>query len=261
MNKKVYVKESAENKKKIISEKKRKLKKAVVIVAGAFAALCILCAVLYAVDEMLKKTSTLSPEGIIESTQTNLTADGKTYIGYYTADYDADIFRDEEYLEKDRKIRYYDRNGSSYTLDDYDEDELDEGARFFKEYFAAVIGGNFEKYRTMFTGEYKAYPLGLEKNPETAKFPMQRIYDIDVRVLGKTDKNDKSVVYNGKNAVYGIYELTYRILKNDGEFRKDLSGKATKPVIIELVTTDPGTDKEKTLIKNYYYAKDGMKAA
>ena len=85
---------------------------------------------------------------------------------------------------------------------------------------------------------------------------MQRIYDIEITELGRTDPSDTSYEYKNMPAVFGVYEVNYKILKNDGEFRYDLTEGGTIPLIFELVTTGVGTQNEKTLIKNIYKYTD-----
>lgn len=255
MNKKFSKPGYEEKKSSVVPAKKKNLKRAVVIVIAVMAVLCVLYLVLAAIDGALKE----SPKGTLESTQKNVNLEGKTYINYYEPDYNTDIFEDKEYLAKNRKIRYIIPNNSgkmSFILDEQPVHELTEGQRFFVKYFGAVTKGDYEAYGKMFAKEYLDDPDGFEKHPSDKKFPMQRIYDITVTELGRSDPTDSSYTYNGERAIFGVYEVSYKILKNDGEFRYDLPEGGEIPVIFELVTTGAGTENEKTLIKEYYRYAD-----
>ena len=85
---------------------------------------------------------------------------------------------------------------------------------------------------------------------------MQRLYDITVTELGRTDPTDTQYSYNGMPAVFGVYEVSYKILKNDGEFRHDIPSGGEVPLIFEIVTTGAGTADELTLIKDVYKYTD-----
>ena len=242
---------SSGSKAEIVKAKKKKLKKVVIVVICLFAFLGILCAVLSIISERLKEDN--------ETIKDNNNLDGKNYINYYKPDYETDIFEDEDYLAKNRTIQYViptESGKTSIVLDEYDYLALDEGQRFFVDYFYTVTNGNCDEYHGMFTEEYKANPKGFEKSPSGRVFPMQRIYDISVTVLAKSNPKDASYVYNGESAVFGIYEVSYKILKNDGEFRADLADGGSIPLIFELVTTGAGTENEKTLINNVYKYSD-----
>lgn len=254
MNKK-FTKEgsSAEKRVSVVAQKKKNLKRAVIVVASVMIGLCILCGVLYAVSELLKNANNKSNQ------EQKFEIDGKSYINYYEADYESNIFEDQDYLKKDRTIKYKvptETGGISIVLDEYEYDELTEGQRFFVSYFDAVISGNTERYHKIFAKEYTENPGGFEIKPLDRTFPMQRIYDIKITELGRTNPNDKSYVYGSKPAVFGVYEVSYKIMKNDGEFRPDLPSDAEKPLIFEIVTTDAGSENELTLIKNIYSYTD-----
>ena len=247
-----FSKENGKKAPSILPQKKKNLKKAVIIVSIVLATLVLLCGVLYFVNETLKN-------GRISGENTEPDTNAKNYVNFYTPDYEINIFEDEEYLKKNRNI-YYEvptaTGSAKIVLDEYEENELDAGQRFFTEYFGIVTGGEYEKYHKLFTDEYIKDPSGFEKHPADRKFTMQRIYDINVKELAKTPPDDKSYTYNGKPAVFGVYEVGYKIMKNDGEFRTDVESDMVIPVIFETVTAGYGSEDEKTLIKNIYRYQD-----
>ena len=252
MNKK-YQKPGVSARPSVVPEKKRHLKRAVIVVLAVFALLIALCLALYGAQKLLQDRGSQS-----DKRQTPL-LDGKNYINFYEPDYDANIYEDKDYLAKNRSIRYVvpgDGGSVGIVLDEYDDASLTEGQRFFKRYFKALADGDTEAYHGMFTAEYIAEPEGFETHPADREFPMQRVYDITVTELGRSDPADTSFSYNGEPAVFGVYEVRYKILKNDGELRYDLPENGENPLIFELVTTGAGTENEKTLIKNQYKYAD-----
>lgn len=243
--------EAERAKAKIIRAKKRRLKRACIIVCAAFVLCGVLLAVLSGIDHALKASSDT------DEPQTP-SLNGKHYINFYEPDYDADILSDSDYLAENRTLRYVipaSTGSMSLVLDEYDTSELTEGQRFFVRYFAALIAGDTDAYHTFFSSEYIEAP-GFETHPTDRIFPAQRIYDVTVTELGRTDPTDTSYTYNGQPAVFGVYEVRYKILKNDGELRYDLPEGGENPLIFELVTTDVGTENETTLIKAQYKYAD-----
>ena len=67
---------------------------------------------------------------------------------------------------------------------------------------------------------------------------------------------DKNNVYEGKQAVFGVYEVCYCIKKNVGEFRLGLPSDKVVPVIYQTATTDIGTENEKTVLTKAYLYDD-----
>lgn len=237
------------DRKSIVPQKRKNLKRAIAVVFVVFAVLLLLCFVLERVDSSLKGDGA-GPSGYGEL---NFNSEGILSVDYYEPDYDADIFSEKDYLAENRSIRYIDGN-ISIVLDEYEDTELDAGQRFFKSYFYAVNHGDYESYREMIADDYDGNPKVYGKNPKTKKFPMQRIYDVTVKKLVVSE--DKNNVYEGKQAVFGVYEVCYCIKKNDGEFRLGLPSDKVVPVIYQTATTDIGTENEKTVLTKAYLYDD-----
>ncbi len=175
----------------------------------------------------------------------------RNFRNYYKADWDADLSRDSEYMEKNRLIMYTGANGAQYAIDDIPKEQLHEGHLFFQKYFDTIISGNYEEYPDLFVKKYRDNPVGFEKNVERS-FPPQRIYDITVKELSRTFGSQGSYNYDGQDCEYGYYVVEFKILKNDAHFRRDLAENASRPLIYELVTFNAGTKDEKTYIRNLY---------
>lgn len=233
-------------------KKKRALKKGILIILSAFAVLAILCGILALVLHFVRRKPETAPP-------VNRDVTGKAYINYYEPDYAADIFKESAYLALDRSIRYTvqgEASSYSYVLSEHSPEALTEGGRFFLTYFDAVTHGNYEAYHGFFTDEYAADPTGFEKHPTDRVFPMQRLYDMRVTELYRTEPGDTAYIYRGEPVVYGVYEVRYKIRKNDGEFRVDLPSDAEMPLIFELMTQNAGTENELTLIRDIYRYED-----
>lgn len=221
------------------------------ILLRAVTVVCVCLVLLFAAAvliERYQKREVSLP--VIQSENDYLT---KSFRSYYPVDFDADLSKDKEYTALNREIMYSDSSGSgiTYSLSDLEKSELNEGQRFFKKYFEMAINGDYELYPELFTDNYKKEPVGFEKTIER-EFPPQRIYNITIKEIARTDKNSTEYTYEGKPCVFGFYEVSFMILKNDGCFRRDLPENASRPLIFELVTFDCETDSEKTLIKNLY---------
>ncbi len=245
------VKKAGKKESSLVNAKKRRLKRVILLVCAVFVLLGAVCAVLAGVNRALVR-SRPAKEPEVPSLE------GKHYINFCEPDYDADILKDADYLAKERTLRYVipgSTGRTSLVLDEYESEALTEGQRFFVRYFEALVAGDTDTYHSFFSEEYVKEP-GFETHPTDRVFPPQRIYDVTITELGRTDPTDVSYTYNGKSAVFGVYEVRYKILKNDGELRYDLPEDGENPLIFELVTTDVGTENETTLIKAQYKYSD-----
>jgi len=149
----------------------------------------------------------------------------KRYYYFYPADYDVNIFEDEEYLGKNRYIEYK-RGAVSVLITNDNFDEYGRPLVFFNEYFNAVINGDVEKYNAFFSEDYKN-----EDNKRFEGFTMQRIYNITVELLSET------VIEEGKYYGYNryIFKVSYMILRNDGTFRDDMGSDGSVPLNFEIL--------------------------
>lgn len=144
---------------------------------------------------------------------------------FYPANYDEDIYADEEYKQKERRIAY--KNGAdTYYLDEGDYKEHGRTIEFFGRYFDTVINGRYEEYDDYFTDFY------FENQSNKERFTPQKIYDIMVTLLGST-ASEGITTYN--------YYVEFKIVKNNGTFRNDIGSNASRRVVYELVESDNGT--------------------
>lgn len=197
--------------------KKRLLKIAIIILA--------VFAVLVLFDFALEK-------GLFDRPQQDDTGTREP-IFFFNPDYDFDIFTDEAYLDLDRSLHFSDDGGTSTAIltDENSYNSAHRTARFFKEYFDAVIMGDYEKYNSLFTDEY------LKKNGAKDRFTMQMIYNMEAVLLRSEDHDDGTTLYE--------FEVRYAIRRNNGTFRDDLDSGVTRP---QLYVIREGSDTGSLLI-------------
>ena len=131
---------------------------------------------------------------------------------WYQADFSENIYDDEEYVKLIEYgfISYTD--GSVTLLIDKDSaksygDEID----FMVGYLYSIIDGDANKYNSYFSDLY------YKRHTKKDSFTMQKIYDVSLT-------KDNVELVEDKNGDYTRYTfvLSYRILKNNGTFRKDI---------------------------------------
>lgn len=152
---------------------------------------------------------------------------------FYSPDYETDILSDSEYLELDRTVSYTE---GAIT---YRDAELDNyyGTPVIKDYLEALINGDCEKYKSLFTEEYKSN--SKNKIPET--FPQQRVYNISVTRIGEPymyKADDLDGKYTG--IIRYVYSVSYMIQYNTGTVRDDIDSESMRPLVIEVFETPDG---------------------
>ncbi len=162
-------------------------------------------------------------------------SDGSGYepldILFAPADYETDIFEDQNYLSMNRAIKYIDGAQSTEVALDEDGSYFGEGLVFFQNYFNCVIGGDYEAYQTLISDDYdtkNAYPI-----PEM--FTMQKIHNISVEHRADAD----TIV--SQNEVRRYYVVKYQIYQNNGTFRDDIRPTDVLPLLFELTTVGEET--------------------
>ena len=192
--------------KKVNLTKKKALK--VLLAAVVVCALIVGCVLLYNLLRPKKDTLVIDKN-----------------IVFSTVDYDYNIFDDVVYRSKSRDLMYQ-SYGVTELVTDSNKSEFGPSSRLFLNYFDTVINGRFDDYRKLFTQFFfKHYRI-----PQ--KFTMQKIYDINVRLMNQSrdEKND--------GAYYEYYEVNYKIMNNNGTFRGDVPSNIERSVCFELYVTD-----------------------
>lgn len=182
---------------------------------------------------------------VIVSVVYEVTVNGDYYTAFYSdgsgyepldilfapADYEDNIFEDENYMRMNRDIKYIDGAQSTEVALDEDGAYLGEGLTFFQTYFNCVINGDYETYQTLISEDYDengAYPV-----PD--RFTMQKIHSISVEHRGDAD----TVV--SQNEVRRYYVVKYQIYQNNGTFRDDIRPTDVLPLLFELSTVGETT--------------------
>lgn len=132
-------------------------------------------------------------------------------------DNEIDIEGDEEYLALDRNL-YFKTGGLEYAVT-ADDEELDEGAAFFLEYFNAVLHGDEDRYNSMFSETYFVTYIPQEE------FTKQMIYDMHIELISRTENGDTLNL---------TYYVDYKIHRNNGTFRRDILHDASRKLCFVL---------------------------
>lgn len=142
---------------------------------------------------------------------------------FYEPDYEANIFENEEYLQKNRAIEY--TEGAVSTIITEDEYSQYGGALLMlADYIDSIIKGDAQAYAAFFSDSFKS------KVALPDRFAMQKLYNINITKLSKTDKTDN----NGEYTEY-VYRVSYMIMKNDGTFRSDMGSDAARPQELTII--------------------------
>lgn len=185
-------------------------KKGVIIGLLSFTAVFLLaalsCLVLFLIDFLIPDRSD----------------DGLNDISFATPDYTYDISLDDEYMAEDRRVWVNDGVLSAPIDDeDYSDNQL---YIFFAKYFTALQTGDAASLKSCYSDEL----VSTLKLPN--KLSMQRVYDIMLYYRSGESKTDPSgIIYTEY-----VYRFEYKIMKNDGVFRRDLESDAIRPQIVTV---------------------------
>ena len=141
---------------------------------------------------------------------------------FYESDYELDPTEDEEYMGLDRQLWY--KNGNLAVGGELEESawvDYNDAVAFFARYFRTAIAGDAETYNTFFTDRYYRDAKPYER------FAPQMIYDIHVEQLSETVNSDGSTVW--------MFNVEYKIHRNDGTFRNDIPSDGSKKLLFTLI--------------------------
>ena len=165
----------------------------------------------------------------LESHKSNYSSDYMDRIkslSFYPADYDEDIFTDEEYMAQNRYISYT-KGMNTFTITDDDYDAYDPTVGFFADYFNTVINGDYENYNSYFSEEY------FKNQSNKERFTPQKLYDIEI-------KNKSTTINEEDGSTSYIYYVDYKIMKNNGTFRNDMESDSIRTLVYQLIMSDDG---------------------
>ncbi len=145
-------------------------------------------------------------------------------IRFEYPDFEEDILKDPVYLDKQRLMAF--KYGGQMTLineDDYDQ--YDPAINLMHTYFQAAIHGWLETYNECFSDAYHEANDGEREED----FTMQRIYDMEIELLGQI----KDPANSDLNRSY--FRVEYKIQKNNGTFRDDMGSDCSLAQVFEIV--------------------------
>lgn len=140
-------------------------------------------------------------------------------ITFYPADYEHNIFGDEEYMQEERRILYTEGGQSRFLTEEEYNINDNPVLLFLSKYFEFLINGDAENLKACYSDRMvKALDL-----PDA--ITMQRLYDINIEYISVADKVGK-----GGDEYYEYqYKIDYKIMRNDGTFRRDIESRSSKP--------------------------------
>ena len=140
-------------------------------------------------------------------------------IDFYPVDEHLDIRTDPEYAQLDHRVHYNDpATGATYSLEAEELASAEPYACFFYYYFDSVISGDASLYATYFSDSY------LRENELPDDFTPQMIYDIRITPHS-----------SGDTELGSAYLVDYKILRNNGTFRRDIGSNASRTLVFYLV--------------------------
>jgi hypothetical protein len=150
---------------------------------------------------------------------------------YYEADYNENIFENEEYMKhafSGMKISVKEEGNYSKVYPFGDRESAEEafgeaaghkyGARALSDYFYTLLNGcntkgKRERFFALFSKDYR---IVGEKNSAPGTFPQQKIYDLYFEYVGESAAYDGTVCYE--------WYVSYRVIRNDGTVLNYSSG-------------------------------------
>ena len=215
-------------------EEREKRKKIFLIAVGVVIGILILLGlvtfILSAIDNYNKSKTRDKEEKILK--QTNI---------FPEADYDYNIFDDEEYMLRDRGVWFSD-GVSKTVMTDANLKTYPVEAQFMYNVIDLIINGDYEEYNKIFTEDY----IKKAGNDFREQFTMQKLFEIELEYIDHGQLSD--------NTDYWDIQLTYRIKDNNGTFRSDLefNDEGARPVIYSLISDKEGLKVSNVLTKGQY---------
>lgn len=156
----------------------------------------------------------------------SMNEDAEIDYPFYTADFNLNIYEDEEYQElmRGRFLSYCDSyTNVTVTLTRDTASKYGTDVEFLVNYIYTIIEGDHEAYNACFSDRY--YGQGKNRKED---FTMQQLHHI---VLTKV--SSETISEDGSNYTKSIYIVEYQINENNGTFRRDI-GDGSKPQYFEI---------------------------
>ena len=139
---------------------------------------------------------------------------------FYPPDYDENIFEDPEYLSliESGFMQYHDSTtGVTSGITRENAEKHNGEVKFIVDMLYKIIYGDHRGYNEFFSKKY------YEAHTPKESFTMQKIYDVLITYVS----SEKITSDDGSEYTKYVYMLEYKILHNNGTFRKDI-GEGSK---------------------------------
>lgn len=196
-------------------DKKKAIKKTVLWVCAAISLLIVLSELV--LPALLNAVRNLE----------HIAAKSGTYEqGFNFWDADAD---DSGYAELKNDGFWLTGDGESTYITIGDAQGKGKSAEFWSEYLGYLKSGDCENYFSLFSEKYYEAGRGAYDRCALEKraFAPQRLYDMEVELLGELSDTET-------DTWYGVYLVSYSIFHNDGSFRTDIPDGYRLPLVFEL---------------------------
>jgi hypothetical protein len=212
------VKNREGGKKEKIPRPREEKKLALTVIAVCVVALAVLAA-LNLIDFDALYARMFAPKPLSDST-------GRT-IEFAKPNYSENIFEDAEYMAQNRYLRYTEGPLSTLITDE-NYAQYGDAVVLLHNYLESIIAGDADSLPGYFTDDYK------KKNTLPEKFTMQKIYDAEIEF------RSRNVINKGEPDQITRFEyiVRYKIMDNNGTFRRDVGSDAAVPEIFEVLLYD-----------------------
>ena len=198
-----------------LEDKRAQNKKKVILGVSILTLLGIISSVI------LQNPEWLSPKTNTKDTLT--TGDSEPKFYFFPPALELDVTQDEVYMELDRDV-YYKNGGETFSLADEDPNNRTVILDFVCQYFNTIKAGDAASYNTYFTENF------YKTNSPYTEFSPQMIYDILIEKLSEEVGNNGEILYT--------FDVSYKIHRNDGTFRRDIGSDASRRVPFELIESN-----------------------
>ena len=135
----------------------------------------------------------------------------------YEPDYDAQILSEEEYLLLDRSVKYSDGIGNWPISDQNGVSTGDTVQLFLIDYIDDLVRGDAESLREKYSQRV------IDELNIPSRMTQQRVYDIMFTEMSRKEVKEKGEIYFRYE-----FKAEYKIMRNDGTFRRDLASDSIK---------------------------------
>lgn len=210
-----YLREKIDKEEISTIDKRAKNKKKVILGVSILTLLGIISSII------LQNPEWLSPKIGIKDTTISGKSEPEFY--FYPPALELDVTQDEVYMELDRDV-YYKNGGETFSLADEDPNNRTVILDFFCQYFDTIKAGDAVLYNTYFTENFN------KTNAQYTEFTPQMIYDILIEKLSEEVGNNGEIWYT--------FDVSYKIHRNDGTFRRDIGSDASRRLPFKLIESN-----------------------